>query len=258
MSTIIYDSPIFGPVHSRRLGISLGINLLPASGKICSFDCIYCECGFRKDRLTKDRLPTRAEVKEALSKKLISMASSNQIPQDITFAGNGEPTLHPDFYEIVKDAISIRDQYAPLASISVLTNGNHILNKKINEALLLVDNNIVKLDTVDMDYIRLVDRPNSSYDVNLIIKQLIKFGENCVIQSLFMTGEYKGHSVDNTSADYVLPWLETIMSIKPREVMVYTIDRDTPAKGLKKASQESLDAIVRKLEDQGIKASASY
>jgi len=258
MSTIIYDSPIFGPVHSRRLGISLGINLLPASGKICSFDCIYCECGFRKDRLTKDPLPTRAEVKEALIEKLISMTSINQLPQDITFAGNGEPTLHPDFYKIVKDVISIRDQYAPLASISVLTNGNHIVNKKIYEALLLVDNNIVKLDTVDMDYIHLVDRPNSSYDVNLIIKQLTKFGENCVIQSLFMTGEYKGHSVDNTSADYVLPWVETIMSIKPREVMVYTIDRDTPAKGLKKASQESLDAIVRKLEDQGIKASASY
>lgn len=258
MSTIIYKSPIFGPVLSRRLGVSLGINLLPASGKICSFDCIYCECGFAKDTRTKEKLPTRNTVQKQLEKKLIEMSVTTQLPEDISFAGNGEPTLHPDFYDIVKDTILLRDQYVPSASISVLTNGTNILDEKVFQGLLLVDNNLVKLDTVDMDYIRLVNRPNPFYDVEKIIDQLIRFGENCVIQTLFMTGEFNGKSVDNTTPDYVLPWIEVVMKIRPREVMIYTIDRETPTKELKKASHESLDAIVQRLEDQGIIASASY
>ena len=255
MSTIIYPSPIFGPVHSRRLGISLGINLMPADGKICTFDCIYCECGFNKDFRPRLPRPTREEVAKALEKQLTLMVEQEKLPDVLTFAGNGEPTAHPDFAEIISDTIRLRNQYCPNAKVSVLSNATMIHKKKVFDALLLVDNNIQKLDTIDPLYINKVDRPTSgNYRVEDVIRHLKEFNGHVIIQTMFM----KGEDVDNTGDQYVQPWLETVKDIKPQQVMIYTIDRETPDSHLRKATHEELDSIRDRVLACGIPCTASY
>ena len=258
MSTIIYPSPIFGPVHSRRLGISLGINLLPADGKVCSFDCIYCECGFNEDHRPSLPLPTREEVAEKLEQKLQAMVEEQQLPDVLTFAGNGEPTCHPHFAEIIADTIRLRNQYCPKAKVSVLSNSTMIHRQAVHDALMLVDNNILKLDTIDPIYINKVDHPNGTYDVNTIIERMKAFNGHLIIQTMFMRGECNGASVDNTGEAYVAPWLEAVKDIKPRQVMIYTIDRETPTQGLLKATHEQLDQIRDRVIAAGIPCTASY
>jgi len=254
MSTVIYPAPIFGPIHSRRLGISLGINLMPADGKVCSFDCIYCECGFNKDFRPKQPRPTREEVAKALEEKLIEMAAEGVKPDVLTFAGNGEPTGHPHFAEIIDDTIAIRDKYCPQAKVSVLSNSTFINRPAVHNALMKVDNNILKLDTVNAEYIKKVDRPVGEYDVDEIIRGIAAFNGHAIIQTMFM----KGEGVDNTSEEFVAPWLEAVIKIQPSLVMIYTIDRETPDKTLLKASHEELDAIRDRVIASGIPCSASY
>jgi wyosine [tRNA(Phe)-imidazoG37] synthetase (radical SAM superfamily) len=258
MSTIIYPSPIFGPVHSRRLGISLGINLLPADGKVCSFDCIYCECGFNGDHRPTLPMPTREEVAQKLEEKLREMVDGGQLPDVLTFAGNGEPTCHPHFAEIIGDTIRLRDQYCPKAKVSVLSNSTMIHRQPVHDALMRVDNNILKLDTVDPIYINKVDRPNGAYDVALIIDRLKAFNGHVIIQTMFMRGDCQGESVDNTGEEYVAPWLEAVKAIGPQQVMIYTIDRETPTQGLLKATHEQLDQIRDRVIAAGIPCTASY
>ena len=287
MSTIIYPSPVFGPVHSRRLGISLGINLLPADGKVCSFDCIYCECGFNEDHRPTLPLPTREEVAAKLEEKLQQMAAEGQLPDVLTFAGNGEPTCHPHFPEIIDDTIRLRDQYCPKAKVSVLSNSTMIHRQTVHDALMRVDNNILKLDTVDPIYINKVDHPNGTYDVEKIIDRMKAFNGHIIIQTMFMRGEVRSQetgdrrqetgvrrqesgdrsretgyrsqeSVDNTGEEYVGPWLEAVKAIKPQQVMIYTIDRETPTQGLLKATHEQLDAIRDRVIAAGIPCTASY
>lgn len=258
MSTVIYPSPIFGPVKSRRLGISLGINLLPSDGKVCTFDCIYCECGFNAERRTKKALPKREEVAKALEEKLVEMSSNGELPDVLTFAGNGEPTLHPHFGEIINDTIALRDKYCPSAKVSVLTNATLIARPAVFEALKKVDNNILKLDTVCTDYISRVDRPTGCYDLLSITEQMKAFKGKAIIQTMFLKGTVDGMNFDNTGDKYVRPWLKAVKEIAPREVMIYTIDRETPMKGLEKATREELDRIVALLAQEGIKATASY
>ena len=246
MSTVIYSSPIFGPVHSRRLGVSLGINLLPADGKCCTFDCIYCECGYNKDHRPHAKLPTREEVRKALEQRLKEMQANGPAPDVLTFAG-------------IEDTIALRDRYFPNAKISVLSNSTQIHRPEVFEALNRVDNNILKLDTVDATYINRVDRPVGSYDVSRIIEGMKAFRGNLIIQTMFLKGKTdEGEDVDNTSDAFVLPWLETVKEIAPRQVMIYTIDRETPDSFLQKATHEELDRIVALLEQAGIRASASY
>ena len=258
MSTIIYPSPIFGPVHSRTLGISLGINLLPADGKVCSFDCIYCECGFNEDHRPTLPLPTREDVAKKLEEKLRQMKAEGQLPDVLTFAGNGEPTCHPHFAEIIDYTIRLRNEYCPEAKVSVLSNSTMIHRQQVHDALMKVDNNILKLDTIDPLYINKVDHPNGTYDVNLIIERLKAFNGHVIIQTMFMRGLCKGESVDNTGEEYVGPWLEAVKDIKPRQVMIYTIDRETPTQGLLKATHEQLDQIRDRVIAAGIPCSASY
>lgn len=259
MSTIIYPSPIFGPIHSRRLGVSLGINLLPADGKHCTFDCIYCECGFNADFKPTLPLPTREQVRTALEEKLREMQLNGPKPDVLTFAGNGEPTAHPLFPEIMADTIALRDTYFPAAQVSVLSNATLIASERIRQALMRVDNNILKLDTVCEDYIQEVDRPVGKYSVEKIIENLKKFQGHVIIQTLFMKGvSPSGRNVDNTTDDYVLPWLKAVKEIKPEMVMIYTLDRETPAQGLEKASHEDLDRIGNLLSAAGLKYSVSY
>ena len=254
MSTIIYPSPIFGPVQSRRLGISLGINLLPADGKVCSFDCIYCECGFNEEHRPQLPVPAREEVAKALERKLQQMQEDDQMPDVLTFAGNGEPTCHPHFAEIIDDTIRLRDHYCPKAKVSVLSNSTMIHRSDVHDALMRVDNNILKLDTVDIDFIRLVDHPNGTYDVNAIVERMKAFDGHLIIQTMFL----KGPGIDNTTDRYVAPWLEAVKAIRPQQVMIYTIDRETPDQSLRKATHDELDAIRDRVIAVGIPCTASY
>ena len=258
MSTIIYPSPIFGPVHSRRLGVSLGINLLPADGKVCSFDCIYCECGFNEDHRPTLPLPTRQEVATRLEQKLQQMQADGQLPDVLTFAGNGEPTCHPDFAAIIDDTISLRNHYCPKAKVCVLSNSTMIHRPAVHDALMRVDDNILKLDTVDPLYINKVDHPNGTYDVRQIVERMKAFNGHIIIQTIFLRGTCNGENVDNTGEQYVAPWLDVVRQIKPQQVMVYTIDRETPTPGLEKATHEQLDAIRDRVIAAGIPCTASY
>ena len=258
MATVIYPSPIFGPVKSRRLGISLGINLLPADGKVCTFDCIYCECGLNATRRAKGAMPTREEVAKALEEKLTEMKNGGTLPDVLTFAGNGEPTIHPHFSDIIDDTIELRDRLCPNAKVSVLTNATLITRDSVFEALKKVDNNILKLDTIDIDYISIVDRPTGKYDISAIIERMKAFEGKAVIQTMFLKGTVDGKDVNNTGDRYVMPWIATVKRIAPREVMIYTIDRETPIDSLQKATHEELDRIVALLKKEGIKATASY
>ena len=258
MSTIIYPSPIFGPVHSRRLGISLGINLLPEGGKLCSFDCVYCECGLNSERRTHNPLPSADKVEEYLKRKLEELRQEGITPDVFTFAGNGEPTLNPHFPEAVDRVIKIRDAYCPQARISILSNATQIHRSEIREALMKFDNNIQKLDTVSRAYIYKVDRPQGHYDVEEQIMHLASFDGHVIIQTMFMDGVLDGESVCNTTPEYVEPYIEALKRIRPCKVMIYTIDRETPVKGLLKAKPEVLDAIAGQIRKAGFECSVSY
>ena len=259
MTTSLHNSPLYGPVHSRRLGLSLGINLLPDDGKCCTFDCIYCECGFNHERLPHHSIPSREAVREALQEKLAYMATAGQLPDVLTFAGNGEPTLHPHFVDIVDDTLLLRDQYCPQAQVSILSNATQMHRPAIREALMRFDRTILKLDTVDPIYINKVDRPCSShYQVTDIIRQMQAFKGHLFIQTLFMHGSFEGSTVSNTDEQFVGPWLEALQEIQPEGVMIYTIDRETPAPLLTKASPAELDEICRRVVNAGIPCTVSY
>ncbi|MGI6219656.1 MAG: radical SAM protein [Bacteroidaceae bacterium] len=258
MSTVLYSSPIFGPVHSRRLGLSLGINLMPADGKLCTFDCVYCECGFNATHRPTLPRPTREEVAKALETKLLQMKQEGRMPDVLTFAGNGEPTAHPHFPEIVADTIELRNRYCPTAKVSVLSNATFTHKPAVREALMKVDNNIQKLDTVDEAYIHALDRPTGRYSMRETVENLKQFHGHVIVQTMFLKGSHEGKDMDNTSDRYVLPWLEALREIGPQAAMVYTIDRETPDHDLRKATHEELDRIADLVRQAGIPATASY
>lgn len=259
MSTFLFDKTIFGPIHSRRLGISLGVNLLPNDKKVCSFDCIYCECGFgQKGALSGSKLPTREEVRTQLREKLVEMGEVGEKPDVITFAGNGEPTLHPDFLGVIEDTIDLRNEYCPSAKVAVLSNASRLGNEKVVEALKLVDDNILKLDSASKEIVQMLDRPNYDYSVDKTIEQIRQFGDNLAVQTMFAKWTTDGKTYDNSTDEDVDAWLKCIERINPPRVMIYTIDRDTPMPGMEKVGQERLDAIaerVRKIVDN---VSVSY
>lgn len=259
MATILFDQIVFGPVHSRRLGVSLGMNLLPADGKICSFDCIYCECGLNEERRTRSGFPSRQDVKEALETKLASMQAEGIAPDVITFAGNGEPTLHPEFAGIIDDTVATRNRFFPSARIAVLSNATRIGRPAVFEALNKVDDNILKLDSVSDSRIRQLDRPASpSFTFADLLEGLKRFEGNLIIQTMFLSGEYEGRPAGNTSEEEIAGWLQALREIRPRLVMIYTIDRETPVKGLKKASPALLDAIAARARQEGFDVTVSY
>lgn len=258
MSTILFHEIVFGPIHSRRLGSSLGMNLLPYDGKLCSFDCIYCECGYNKDFRTKTKLPDRANVKAALEDKLVRLQKDDVAIDVITFAGNGEPTMHPEFAGIIDDTIELRDRYYPDAKISVLSNAMHIGKKTVFDALQKVDNNILKLDSAILETVRLIDRPNApSYTIEKQLELFRKFEGNFIMQTMFVRGSHNGKVVDNTTEEEISAWLEAVKATHPKEVMIYTIDRETPEKNLEKVSLDDLRKIGERIEALGIKVSVS-
>jgi len=258
MATFLFDKTIFGPVKSRRLGISLGINLLPSDSKVCSFDCIYCECGWNeRKRAKKAVLPVRFEVKQLLEEKLKEMASLGELSDVITFAGNGEPTLHPDFEQIIDDTIELRDQLSPGARIAVLSNATMIHKPSVVRALLKVEDNIQKLDSANEDTIRLIDCPTSNFNLSDVVSNLQAFRGKVIIQTMFLKGIFKDQIIDNTTEEEITGWLRLVEQIQPSKVMIYTIDRDTPATGLVKATLPELESIARRIRQAGFEVSVS-
>ena len=256
MSTALYDKVIFGPVHSRRLGLSLGVNLLPTDNKLCSFNCIYCECGWGAKGV-KPRFNSREDVRTLLSAKLREMVADGTPPDVITFAGNGEPTMHPEFPAIVDDTLALRDELCPSAKVSVLSNATMIGREEVRKALLKVDNNILKLDSAFDDTVRLIDGPNGDYSVARTVERMKLFGGQLIVQTMFLRGSFQGARVDNTTEREVEAWLQLIASIAPRQVMIYTIDRDTPAEDLEKVPVDELRKIAARVEALGIPCSVA-
>lgn len=258
MPTFLNDSPVFGPVKSRRLGLSLGVNMMPATGKICTFDCIYCENGFNRDRRCTERHNSAATVLTALENELRTMADTETLPDVITFAGNGEPTAAPEFPAAIEGAVRLRDELAPTSKIAVLSNGTFADRPAVHDALMLVDDNILKLDTVDPAFIELLDQPVGAYDVEHQIETFASFNGHVIVQTMFLTGSYRGQNLDNTDDVHVEPWLEALKRIRPQAATIYTVARDTPAQGLSKASATSLDAIARRVRELCIACQVSY
>jgi wyosine [tRNA(Phe)-imidazoG37] synthetase (radical SAM superfamily) len=240
------------------LGSSLGVNLLPYDGKLCSFDCIYCECGFNRDFRTRTKLPDRENVRAALEDKLQSLQKEEAVLDVITFAGNGEPTMHPEFEGIIGDTLQLRDRYFPTTKISVLSNGLHLNKKEVFDAMKKVDNPILKLDSAFDETARRIDRPNAaSYSVSQQVERYRMFQGDFILQSMFLRGSFEGSVVDNTTEEEVSAWLALVRSLRPREVMIYTIDRETPARELEKAPLEVLHEIARRVGELGIQTNVA-
>lgn len=252
MSTILFHEIVFGPIKSRRLGNSLGVNLLPRYGKWCSFDCIYCECGWNKDGKGDSKLPTKEEVFEAMAAKMEGLAKEGTEVNTITFSGNGEPTLHPDFPEIIDFTIQMRDKYFPSAVVSVLSNATQIVKEDVRAALMKIDNPILKLDGATDEFVQKIDRPAKGYSVERIVENLRHFQGNFILQTMFLKGEVDGEVVDCTSPEDVRRWVEMAIDLKPREVMMYTLDRETPAQNLSKVTVAEMEEIARPLIEKGI------
>jgi len=257
MATFLFDKIIFGPVKSRRLGVSLGINLLPNDSKLCSFNCIYCECGWNPEKTYHVNFHSRSVVKEKLELKLEEMKSKGEAPDVITFAGNGEPCMHPDFAGIIDDTIEVRNQIFPNARIAVLSNATMIHKPDVFDAVNKVDDNILKLDGGFEQTIIDLDQPVGIYNLERTVNLLSKFSGNLIIQTLFIRGEYNGKEINNTTEEEISLWLQHLRRIKPREVMIYTISRDTPVNTLEKIELAELEQIAKMVEAEGFSTQIS-
>ncbi len=250
MATFLFNQLVFGPIKSRRLGNSLGINLLPTYRKVCNFNCIYCECG--NADYSNEALPKASELEKELKEKLLEAQNNNIEINSITFAGNGEPTLHPEFKEIIDIVISLRNQYCPLSKVSVLSNSTMLKKDSVVNALKKVDNRILKIDSGFYNSVIDINRPNSNYDLQEVVENLKKFNHDFSLQTMFLKGEINGKIIDNTTKEELDAWLKIVEELMPKEVMIYTIDRETPEKGLNKVSFEELKMVEEKLNKIGI------
>ncbi|MBR3774005.1 MAG: radical SAM protein [Alistipes sp.] len=256
--TALFEDVIFGPVRSRRLGLSLGVNLLPVHAKLCSFDCIYCECGWNAERRGEMRFNTREEVRTKLEEVLQRMVGEQTPPDVITFAGNGEPTMHPDFEAIIDDTIALRDRLCPSAKISVLSNATQLHREEVCRALRRVDNNILKLDSAVDETVKCINQPRQAhYTVRGVVDAMKRFEGQMILQTMFLRGEYKGVVIDNTTREEVEAWLRLVEEIRPRQVMIYSLDRDTPCETLHRVAREELQEIARQVEALGIPCSVA-
>lgn len=250
MQTVLFHNTIFGPIHSRRLGISLGINLMPNDGKICSFDCLYCEAGFNAQGPGKDGIASRETVKRQLKNKLETMKQAGEGLDVITFSGNGEPTLHPHFDQVVHDVLMLRDRYYPEAKVSVLSNSTMAGKPKVAEALKKVDNNILKLDSAIAATMRALNRPTSPNVIPAgVIEDLKQFAGQCIVQTMMLRGDHEGKHIDNTTDEEVNALIEAYKAISPKEIMLYSIDRKTPAEHLQKVELDELRAIGQRIQE---------
>ncbi|MCQ2274322.1 MAG: radical SAM protein [Bacteroidales bacterium] len=248
---MLREETVFGPIFSRRLGTSLGINLLPEKGKICNFDCIYCECGWNKDGRDDTVIPTAEKVRTDLEAMLKRLQSEGTQVDSITFSGDGEPTINPEFPQIIDDTLALRDKYAPTAKVSVLSNATRVHLPQVFAALCKVDNPIMKIDAPTNELIERINKPAPGYDIARVVEALKKFEGNFVLQTCMLrSAEY---DFDSARGEVLEGWMDIVRLLKPREVMVYTIDRPTPAEGLQKFTVEEMTALVKPLLDEGFK-----
>lgn len=247
---MLFDSIVYGPIRSRRLGVSLGMNLMPTTAKLCTFDCVYCECGWNQP-VSHPVLPTREQVREALASRLIAL-SPNQLDV-ITFSGNGEPTLHPEFLGIIEDTCALRDRYCPQAKISVLSNSTQLGRADVVKALRMCDNRILKLDSAIDATMRLIDKPvNENLTVEQVAEWLSLFEGDFTLQTCFLRGEYEGQVIDNTTPEELSAWYTMIERLRPKQVMIYVIDRATPLQTLSKVPAAEMETIAAPLREKGI------
>ena len=243
-----FDEIVFGPIFSRRLGSSLGVNILPSKGKLCNFDCVYCECGWNKDGAVADRrFPNLQEVEEALRAKMHKAASEGVPVDSITFSGNGEPTMNPDFAELIDVTLRLRDEYFPNAKVSVLSNATLLDREKVTEALKRIDNPILKIDASSQSLVEKINKPVGSYELSNVLECLKGFEGNFILQTMFL----RSQEFDTVASGALEAWIEIVRMLKPRQVMVYTIDRETPDKSLQKYTVEEMTAMVQPLIDEG-------
>ena len=244
---MIREETVFGPIHSRRLGSSLGINLLPEKGKICTFDCIYCECGWNKDGRNDTQLPTAEKVRKALEAKL-KECKANQVSIDsITFSGDGEPTINPEFPEIIDNTIALRDKYYPESKTTVLSNATMVHKPEVFAALCKVDNPTMKIDAPTNELIEKINHPAPGYDIHRVVEALKQFKGNFILQTMFL----KSKDFDSSSPEVLNGWMDIVRVLKPREIMVYTIDRPTPEVGLQKFTVDEMRNWVQPLIEEG-------
>ncbi len=244
---MLFDNIIYGPIHSRRLGTSLGVELMPLTHKLCTFNCVYCECGWNTP-VSHPVLPTREEVKEALEAKLKEGLALDVI----TFSGNGEPTLHPDFLGIIEDTCALRDQYCPSAKVSVLSNSTQLGRQEVVQALRMCDNRILKLDAATDEMMRRIDLPvNEHLTVATIMNWLAQFDGDFTLQTCFLRGEHDGKTIDNTTPDQLNAWYRAVDSLRPKQIMIYVIDRKTPEEHLSKIPREEMESIAAPLLAKG-------
>lgn len=252
--SILFQDIVFGPIQSRRLGVSLGINTLPLHSKICNFNCIYCECGWTDLKQVDENFISKEIIFSAIEQRFQEIKSHNEKIDTITFAGNGEPSMHPDFLEIINHTINIRDQYLSGTKIAVLSNAALIGNQNVLEALQKVDLRIMKLDAGTEDLFQKIDQPLSKKPLTWYIEKLQQFHGDVYIQTIFLKGEYQGHKIDNTIESELNQWIEALKKIQPKQVMLYSIDREPPAHHLQKISTQKLQNIAEKLSRIGILA----
>lgn len=246
---MLFGSIVYGPIRSRRLGVSLGVNLMPITAKLCTFDCVYCECGWNQP-VSHPSLPTREEVRIALESQLSIAVEPIDV---ITFSGNGEPTLYPDFLGIIQDTCALRDQYCPKAKVSVLSNSTQLGRTDVIEALRLCDNRILKLDSAIDATMRLIDKPvNAQLTVKQIAQWLSIFDGDFTLQTCFLRGEYQGQTIDNTTPEELAAWYKMLDYLHPKQVMIYVIDRVTPLETLEKIPAETMEKIAIPLREKGI------
>lgn len=256
--SILFDQIVFGPINSRRFGVSLGINLLPLSSKICNFNCIYCECGWTDLKSVDEKFYSQKKILEAIESSFQKLYEEKQEIDCITFAGNGEPTMHPDFLEIIEGVILLRNHYFPTKQIVVLSNSALLGNKKVFDALKKVDLRILKLDAGTEYLFQKINKPLNSKKIGWYIDKLKEFKGDLVIQTIFLKGELDGEYINNTKPNEVNAWLKAVQEIQPRSVMIYTIDRETPVKNLKKIAEAELNKIAEKVRSLGIEANVYY
>ncbi len=248
MQTVLFHSTIFGPIHSRRLGTSLGVNLTPNDGKICSFDCLYCEAGYNAQGPGSTGMASRAEVARLLEERLRTMKENGERLDVITFSGNGEPTLHPDFEGVIDDTIALRDRYFPNVKISVLSNSTRLGNEGVRRALAKVDNNILKLDSAIAETVRIMDRPTDPrFDIDRTIDRIAAFGSQAIVQTMLTRGTHNGRVADNTTEAEISALIDAYRRIKPGSIMLYTIDRPTPEGTLQRIPADELRAVADRI-----------
>ncbi|MBN2730424.1 MAG: radical SAM protein [Bacteroidales bacterium] len=243
MSSRLFDQIIFGPVRSRRFGVSLGVNLLPVDAKICSFDCVYCECGWT-DSSSSQSLPTANEVQKALEVKLLNMQAAGELPDVITFSGNGEPTMHPEFDEIIENTIKLRNMYSLRAEVVVLSNSTQLHKEKVRNALLKIDKAVLKLDSTNETQFQRINKPAPGIHVEDVKKELLRFEGKASLQTMFLRGQTTEGQIDNTITREIDALIEFAKVMIPAEWMIYPIDRPTPFEKLEKIQKDEMDEIA--------------